>query len=412
VNLPDARQGLALVLIAVSMALLWLALSRDSPAPEPQPAPDTAPYQLRDWSVPRQAELNISLFTYRDRNRNGRYDLGDLPMGSVAIRLARPGAPDLEHLSNINGFANFKMAYQQDNADISTVGADYRFEVQIPPGWVLTSGNASQVVRFRHLEGSVSGLAADTPPAAVGLAPVLTLSGKVTGTQDAGEAIAKGIRFRAVDPGGREFTPALDDSGAFAFEAAPGKWLLLAEYLPTAEILRREVLVTDGPVHLAALRFGQLRPEPLPSGVTQDFDYLARAPLGKIPGGMLGLDWGYLVAVANQTYNGPGFVNALRSGKNVGYNSSGHPVTITPAPGRRYFDFVGGWFGVAWPEAEGETLLVEAWRDGQPVATEEMALSYLGPTWFEADFRQIDRLTLSTGHYWQFIAEDMQFRVE
>jgi len=41
-----------------------------------------------------------------------------------------------------------------------------------------------------------------------------------------------------------------------------------------------------------------------------------------------------------------------------------------------------------------------------------MALSYLGPTWFEADFRQIDRLTLSTGHYWQFIAEDMQFRVE
>ena len=106
------------------MALLWLALARDSLAPQPQPAPDTAPYQLRDWSAPRAAELNISLFTYRDRNRNGRYDLGDLPMGSVAVRLARPGAPDLEFLSNINGFANFKMAYQQDNADISTVGAD------------------------------------------------------------------------------------------------------------------------------------------------------------------------------------------------------------------------------------------------------------------------------------------------
>ena len=118
------------------------------------------------------------------------------------------------------------------------------------------------------------------------------------------------------------------------------------------------------------------------------------------------------MAVANQTYNGPGFVNVLRSGRNVGYNSSGHPVTITPSPGRRYFDFVGGWFGVAWPKAEGETLLVEAWRDGQSIAREEMTLFYLGPIWFDADFRQIDRLTLATAHYWQFIAEDMLFRVE
>jgi hypothetical protein len=55
---------------------------------------------------------------------------------------------------------------------------------------------------------------------------------------------------------------------------------------------------------------------------------------------------------------------------------------------------------------------VEAWRDGQPIAREELVLSYLGPVWFEADFRQIDRLTLSTAQYWQFIAEDMVFRTE
>ncbi|MDH4042635.1 MAG: hypothetical protein OEV88_18455, partial [Gammaproteobacteria bacterium] len=65
-----------------------------------------------------------------------------------------------------------------------------------------------------------------------------------------------------------------------------------------------------------------------------------------------------------------------------------------------------------WPDAEGETLVVEAWRDGQPIAREELVLSYLGPVWFEADFRQIDRLTLSTAQYWQFIAEDMVFRTE
>jgi hypothetical protein len=409
----DARQALALVLLAAALGLLWLAFSRNDRAPGPPPVAAVTPYQLRDWSEPRQARLNISLFTYRDRNRNGRYDLGDLPMGSVAVKLGRPGVPDLEHFSNINGFANFQMGYQRDDADISLADVDYRFEVDIPPAWTVTSGNASQVVRFRHLEGSVTGLAAGSPPAPVGLAPVLTISGRVSAVAgDGSESVAQDTRLSAVDPRGREFAPALDGNGAFTLDAVPGSWVLVAEYVPTGEVLRRELVVSDGPVRIATLQFGQQHPEPLAARFTQDFDYLTRSPISKIPGGMGGLDWDYLVAVDNQTYNGPGFVNVLRSGKNVGYNSSGHPVTITPAPDGRHFDFVGGWFGVAWPDAEGETLSVEAWRGGQSIAREELVLSYLGPVWFDADFRQIDRLTLSTAHYWQFIAEDMVFRTE
>ena len=412
-KVPDVRQALAAALFAAAIGLLWLAFSREETVPARPPEPAAAPYQSRDWSAPHQAKLNISLFTYRDRNRNGRYDVGDLPMGSVVVKLERPAAQPLEHPSNINGFANFQMSWQRDDADISQAGVDYGFEVEVPPGWIVTSGNTRQMVSFRRLEGSVAGLVALSPPAPVGLAPVLTISGRVSAAAgEGGESVAKDTRLSAIDPRGRELAPPVDDSGAFTLDAEPGSWVLVAEYVPTGEVLRRELVVSDGPVRIATLQFGQEHPEPLPSLFTQDFDYLTRSPLGKIPGGMGGLDWDYLVAVDNQTYNGPGFVNVLRAGKNVGYNSSGHPVTITPAPDGRHFDFVGGWFGVAWPDAEGETLSVEAWRGGQSIAREELVLSYLGPVWFDADFRQIDRLTLSTAHYWQFIAEDMVFRTE
>jgi hypothetical protein len=115
--------------------------------------------------------------------------------------------------------------------------------------------------------------------------------------------------------------------------------------------------------------------------------------------------------VDNQYYGGPGYVNGLQSGRMVAYNSSGHPVTITPDVGRESFDFVGAYFSVAWPAAQGEELLVQAWRQGQRVGQEKVALSYLGPVWFQADYLQIDRLELSSAHYWQFVVDDMAFRL-
>ena len=42
----------------------------------------------------------------------------------------------------------------------------------------------------------------------------------------------------------------------------------------------------------------------------------------------------------------------------------------------------------------------------------EFQLSHLGPKWLEADLRKIDKLILSTKHYWQFAAEDLHFRIE
>ena len=130
----------------------------------------------------------------------------------------------------------------------------------------------------------------------------------------------------------------------------------------------------------------------------------------KIPNKHLGLNWDYLLAVDNQQYNGPGYVNGLTSGHAVAYNSSGHPVTISALEGE-VFDFVGGYFSVAWNNAQGETLDIAAWRGDERVATHELKLSYLGPVWLDADLRSIDKLTLTSRHYWQFVADDLRFRV-
>ena len=75
------------------------------------------------------------------------------------------------------------------------------------------------------------------------------------------------------------------------------------------------------------------------------------------------------------------------------------------------FDFIGGYFTVAWGKANGEKLKIEAFRKDQIVLSEEIELSHLGPKWLELDIRNIDRLVLSTEHYWQFATDDLHFRI-
>ena len=72
---------------------------------------------------------------------------------------------------------------------------------------------------------------------------------------------------------------------------------------------------------------------------------------------------------------------------------------------------MGGYFSVAWPKAHGETLHLTAWRGEQVIAETRLKLSYLGPVWLDAEFRDIDKLRLSTEHHWQFVTDDMTFRL-
>lgn len=396
---------LALVLSAATLALLWYLFLRQ---PEVSPAPTLAAqddYPLRDWSADKREKLNISLYTFNDNNRNGRYDMGDSPLASIVVRVTRPDGSVVATRSNVNGYANFGMLARNASAGINRADADHLFVVSVPPFWQLSTANAEQVVRFSELPGSPSGLTAVIPPAVVGLMPQLRVTGRIMGR--AGQKHLLSV----TGPEGLQRAVELDEDGTFVFEGETGEWLLTASDIASGEQRQRTFKVNDAPVQLSATDLAQPIVDALPIPMVEDFEGPHRAALEKLPGGWSGLGWDFLIAVDNQFYAGPGYVNGLRSGKMVGYNSSGHPVTITPDAGEDSFDFVGGYFSAAWPSAHGEQLKVQAWRKGQLVGEEEISLSFLGPVWFQADYHQIDRLVLSTAHYWQFVTDDMAFRL-
>ncbi len=396
------KSVLALALSAATLGLLWYLFLRPDMATSPV-VTTTEDYPVRDWNTDQFETLNMSLFTFSDNNRNGRYDQGDRPMASIVVRLTRPDGSVVTARSNINGFANFTMLFESADADISRADADYQFVVSVPPLWQISTANAQQVVRFARLPGSFAGLIAEKPPAVAGLMPELLISGRIASDRQP--------VVNAVGPGGERQAVTLDGNNEFAFVGQPGEWLLEVSDTATGVARQRPFRVANAPVRLSTIDMARSSPEPLPFPLVEDFEGLQRSSLEKLPGGRSGLGWDFLVAVDNQTYGGPGYANGLQSGKMVAYNSSGHPVTVTPGAGEAGFDFVGAYFTVAWPAAHGERLLVQAWRQGQLAGREELTLSYLGPVWLQADYQQIDRLELSSAHYWQFVVDDMAFRV-
>jgi hypothetical protein len=353
---------------------------------------DTGGYASADWATRFGATAHFSAFAFRDRNRDGVLDLGDRPMAGVAVEMTSPRGRTHVERSNQTGFVNFDMSGGWPLAPIRGPG-ERRFRTLVPPGWSVTSGNAEQTCEFEELPGSPSGLIARNPTRPVGLAPDLSIGGRVeTG---AGPVTAQG-------PTGALVQVAVDPGGSFAIPAAPGSWRLRAGGGPW-----REVAVADVPLRLSALGGPASRP-PAAREVVVDFES-ATTQTWKIRAGLGGVDWFYLNAIEAVPARGPGYVNTLGSGRYVAYSSSGHPVTISRRGG---FDFVGGYFGVGWADAEGEILRIEARRGGAVVGAEELRLSALGPVWFDADYRAIDELRLSTAHYWQFVTDDLILRLD
>lgn len=361
-----------------------------------------------DWSASYRGALGFSCYVFRDRNRNGVYDLGDLPMASVVVEMTAAGGKPTVERSNLSGFANFPMSVAKRSASIRAPG-EYDFRVVVPPGWVVTSGNASQSTEFEALPGAPADLVAKNPTSPVGLAPELVISGRLV-TRDAVRGLlpAAHTPLAVVGPAGERRAAAVGEDGAFSIPAAPGRWRLIAGEPATKAPVERAVTVRDAPVRLAAIVLGEAVPAPLAPPVTVDFESVTGAPVAKVPSGVAGLDWNYLNAIDAVSGGGAGYVNTLASGRYVGYGSSGHPVTVSRTGA---FDFYGAYFGVGLPQAEGETLRIQAWRGGVAVGDEEVTLSALGPVWFDADFRSIDRLRLATRHYWHLVTDDMQFGV-
>lgn len=345
-----------------------------------------------DWTSFTGGDLNISGFVFRDVNRNGVYDVEDPPMEGIAMQMTSPQGNSLIRWTNSNGFANFSMSARDPDADVSDPGL-YNFDVVVPGGWELTTGNARQTKRFELAPGAVADMVADPPFFPVGIAPSLAISGLVPGA-----AQDKSVSVRP--PSGEWRQIASQGVMQFRIPVHPGEWQIAIG--DDDDRIVRSVEVSDFPVQLSA--GGGEADHPTGTHMVVDYEDVTEKSIREMPSGAGGLMWWNMVALQVA----PSYNNNAVSGNYVGYNSSGHPARIwSDDP----FSFVGGHFGVAWQRAHGETLHLRGYRRGELVYEDSISLSYLGPVWFQADYNDIDRLDLATEHYWQFVSDDLSFVV-
>jgi hypothetical protein len=325
-------------------------------------------------------------------------------MAWVAVEMTTPAGGRAIARSNGAGFANFALSRQRRGALIRRPG-EYRFRLLVPPGWEVTSRNGEQRSRIEGLAGAPADLVSRHPIRPFGLAPALSLTGRCLRRRPDGRlAGAPHARVEAEGPGGRSARVEAAGDGTFTIPVVPGRWRLALRAAAETAPLRRELEVRDAPVHVGRLVLGEEPPAPLEPAEVVDFESITGFDTAKIPSGVAGLEWDYVNVVDAVWPDAPGYVNTLASGRYVAYNSSGFAATLSR---RQRFDFHGAYFGAAVPQAHGERLHARAYRGDALVADDEVVLSVLGPVWLAADYRDVDRLVLSTERYWQFAVDDL-----
>ena len=251
--------GAVLMLIASGILVWFVFLSPDKSPTSSIAKATMVPYEVPNWNQLDETPLNISLYTFRDRNRNGEYDIEDLPMASVIVELTQADQDQDTHLvgSNINGYANFKMHNGNPEHPISKAEMDYLFRVRPPPKWKVTSGNIEQRIHFKKLAGSVAGLVAEKPPHWVGLAPELSITLSVI--SDNGMAKSKDFSLRAISPSGESllFTP--DPDGLIIIPAYPGTWRIIVQQTETNWNYEQIIDVKNTPVVFMPIILGRER---------------------------------------------------------------------------------------------------------------------------------------------------------
>jgi len=258
--------------------------------------------------------------------------------------------------------------------------------VLVPPGWQATSVS-SQVVTFTSRPDTRSQLFLEDWLIPVGLAPQLAISGSV----------ANGV-VRLLDAEGNELaqqTPAID--GQFRFNVASGSYKLVVNNAYT------NVVVDNLPVHI-----GQLdnRSEPRGESATATFEDLPKHGLYKLPDGYLGLKWRDINAL-NRSYSqgtNRGYVNGVVSGNYVAYTSQARYGEILS---EQPFDFNSVYLSIAWPEAHGQTAIIEMWRGDERVVVDRLELSVLGPIKYAPNVHDVTRVRISPEHGWQIVLEDL-----
>jgi len=332
-------------------------------------------------------------------------------MAGVVFELRGDGRT-IARSTNKSGFSNFAMSVLNRGKDVVNRGK-YEFLAMVPPGWHLTTNNAAQQTFFEVVPGAPGGMVSSTPLRPVGLAQELSVRGSLASSTRAAASAqpptlgaASQIQAQAVSPAGTEQQIVVDQDGSFSFVAIPGRWTIVAQSDAGKVRSERSVEVSTTPVWLATLVPGEAQGEGTRPNVSIGFDDLVTTGIKEIPSGYHGLNWANWVVTHQKFYDGEGYVNTTTSGEFVAYSSSGHPVSTSR---ERPFDFVGGYFGSAWLQAEGEILQVKGWRGETLVYDESIKLSALGPIYFAANFRGITKLEFATMSYWQFVCDDLDF---
>ncbi len=349
-------------------------------------------------------KMNIPYFVYRDVNRNGEYDLTDRPYAGQVVFLEQPDGSLSARDSNLDGFANFAMSLNNDVHDISATG-QYRMMAEPALGWMVTSGNASQEVIIEALEGSPGGLVSARALLSVGVAPTLTITGKLHAPTDSD---ITDYFVTASSGAGRTRQAALSAKGIYSLPVENGVWRL--DYQgPEVPLTTRVVEVSGYPVVVSAVRVGERLPRGHSTHKTIGFDDLTHSDtLYKVPNGYAELNWHNWIATHHKFYRGYGYVNGTVSGEYVAYNSSGHPAAFSSAAP---FDFLSVYVAVAWTHAERGFIEIKGWRGEEMVYRDRIRASVSGPIKFQADYLGVTRVEFSTEHYWQVVLDNLTISV-
>lgn len=371
----------------------------------------------RRWEVIRPGVANVSHYIYHDINREGNYDLNAKPMMIVAVKMTRPDGSYRIRRSNINGFVNFiNSIVDQSNSEVYNQidvrePGEYTFEVQVPDGWYVTSGNAVQKAIYVEAPNTRPGVICLETPTPVGLAQKVIVSGEVFKRGETGleKVTDQEVAVKAIfDNGSKEQIELVN--GRYSLDVGLYRGGLTLLFESDAGNSVRMIDIDIYPIKLSATILGDDDRNLEKNNINIiDFENITLAPIQKVPNGVGGVNWHNLIVCDKKLYNGEGYNNGCIDGRYVGYNTSGYPVTIELDDG---FDFYGAYFSVAWlSSAEGETLSIEVWRGDELVTREAFILSALGPFWLDARWANVTKIVLKTEHYWQFVVDHIKIGV-
>jgi len=351
-------------------------------------------------------EMNMSCFAFRDVNWNGFFDMEDRPYAGLKIAMDRPKGKSVTSHSNLNGFTNFKIRLGDRKSKINRPG-DYEITIEPPLDWIVTTNNSVQTMRIEELAESPVGLVADRTFSHVGIAPELTISGKIAlESLSPEDSIAS---LFAVNPNGDTDIIQLMDTGEFNIEAFSGEWKL-ALATKKGATASRELTVKHYPVVVSQINLGLSNSASGDEDLIVGFDDVTTSDtLYEVPNGYAGLNWNNWVATHRLFYEKKSHANATVSSEYMAYTSSGHPSAIgseTP------FDFVGGYLSMSQPEGEEHDIAVRAWNGDKLLYENRFRASEKGPIFFDARYKGITKLQFVNEAYWHIVIDDFQFRTE